>query len=65
MFSVLFRGALDVLAKEINEEMKIAAVKAIAALAKEDVPDDIKAVYGGQNIQFGRDYILPSQQMND
>ena len=58
-FPYIFRGALDVRATGINEEMKKAAVVAIAELAKRTVPDDIKAVYGGQNIQFGRDYILP------
>src|SRR5699024_397387 len=58
-FPYIFRGALDVLGKEINEEMKIAAVKAIAALAKEEVPEDIKAAYGINDIEFGKNYILP------
>ncbi|MCI0476554.1 MAG: hypothetical protein L0Y55_09925, partial [Anaerolineales bacterium] len=54
-----FRGALDVRAKQINEEMKFAASKALAALAKEDVPDSVIRAYGGEPIKFGREYIIP------
>jgi malate dehydrogenase (oxaloacetate-decarboxylating)(NADP+) len=59
-FPFIFRGALDVRAKGINEEMKFAASKALAALAKEDVPDSVIRAYGGQAIKFGRDYIIPT-----
>jgi len=59
-FPFLFRGALDVRAKAINTEMKIAAVKAIAALAKEEVPDQVLRVYGAEHFEFGRDYIIPT-----
>ena len=58
-FPFIFRGALDVRAKAINEEMKIAAVHALANLAKEDVPDTVRRAYGGEPIRFGRDYIIP------
>lgn len=58
-FPFIFRGALDVRAKMINDEMKIAASHALAKLAKEDVPDSVIRAYGGQKIQFGRDYIIP------
>ncbi|MGD9489821.1 MAG: NADP-dependent malic enzyme [Calditrichaceae bacterium] len=58
-FPFIFRGALDVRAKAINLEMKIAAVKALATLAKEDVPDTVIRAYGGKPIQFGREYIIP------
>ncbi len=58
-FPFIFRGALDVRAKQINEEMKFAASKALAALAKEDVPDSVIRAYGGGAIKFGREYILP------
>ena len=58
-FPFLFRGTLDVRAKEINSEMKLAAVKAIKDLAKETVPADVVAAYGGAELSFGRDYILP------
>lgn len=58
-FPYIFRGALDCEATEINEEMKIAAVKAIAALAKEPVPPEVEEAYGECEIHFGRDYILP------
>jgi malate dehydrogenase (oxaloacetate-decarboxylating)(NADP+) len=58
-FPYIFRGALDVLATEINEEMKIAAVKAIAELAKEEVTENIKAIYGVRDLQFGKQYIIP------
>ncbi|HSP07012.1 MAG TPA: NADP-dependent malic enzyme, partial [Acidobacteriota bacterium] len=58
-FPFIFRGALDVRASCINEEMKIGAVRALAALAKEDVPDSVLAAYGDQHIRFGPDYIIP------
>ena len=59
-FPFIFRGALDVRAKGINEEMKFAASQALAALAKEDVPDSVIRAYGGEPIKFGRDYIIPT-----
>jgi malate dehydrogenase (oxaloacetate-decarboxylating)(NADP+) len=58
-FPFIFRGALDVRATAINDEMKIAASHALAKLAKEDVPDSVIRVYGGKRIEFGRDYIIP------
>jgi malate dehydrogenase (oxaloacetate-decarboxylating)(NADP+) len=58
-FPFIFRGALDVRAKAINEEMKFAASKALATLTKEDVPDSVLRAYGMENIKFGREYILP------
>ncbi|MCF8224924.1 MAG: NADP-dependent malic enzyme [Bacteroidales bacterium] len=58
-FPFIFRGALDVKAKAINEEMKIAAVHALAELTKEDVPDTVNKAYKTQNLYFGRDYIIP------
>jgi malate dehydrogenase (oxaloacetate-decarboxylating)(NADP+) len=58
-FPFIFRGALDVRAREINEAMKVAAVKALAALAREDVPDAVIRAYGGSPIRFGPDYIIP------
>lgn len=58
-FPFIFRGALDVMATAINDEMKLAAAKALAALAKEDVPDSVIKAYGGKPIKFGRDYIIP------
>jgi malate dehydrogenase (oxaloacetate-decarboxylating)(NADP+) len=58
-FPFIFRGALDVRAKAINEEMKFAASQALAALAKEDVPDSVIRAYGGESIKFGREYIIP------
>ena len=59
-FPYIFRGALDVRATTINDEMKIAAAHAIAALAREDVPDEVAAAYTGTRLQFGRDYIIPT-----
>ncbi|MDG1417224.1 MAG: NADP-dependent malic enzyme, partial [Maricaulis sp.] len=59
-FPYIFRGALDVRARTINEEMKIAAAHALAALAKEDVPDEVAAAYHGARPSFGKDYIIPS-----
>tara|TARA_B100000902_G_scaffold361364_1_gene378740 strand:+ start:99 stop:2360 length:2262 start_codon:yes stop_codon:yes gene_type:complete len=58
-FPYIFRGALDVRASKINESMKIAAVRAIAALAKEVVPEDVNLAYHGKNLSFGPDYIIP------
>ena len=59
-FPYIFRGALDVRSKTINEEMKIAAANAIANLAKEDVPDEVVAAMGGERPHYGKDYIIPS-----
>tara|TARA_B100000508_G_scaffold37557_1_gene29391 strand:+ start:612 stop:2903 length:2292 start_codon:yes stop_codon:yes gene_type:complete len=59
-FPYIFRGALDVRAKEINDEMKIAAAKAIATLAREEVPDEVVNAYGGERPHYGKDYIIPS-----
>jgi malate dehydrogenase (oxaloacetate-decarboxylating)(NADP+) len=58
-FPYIFRGALDVRATEINEAMKVAAVHALADLAREDVPDAVIRAYGGKPIRFGPDYIVP------
>mgnify|MGYP003618956429 FL=1 len=58
-FPYIFRGALDVQAKGINEEMKLAAVHAIANLAKEPVPEAVILAYNVQNLQFGREYFIP------
>ena len=58
-FPFLFRGALDVHASAINDEMKLAAVKALADLTKQDVPDSVRKAYAGEDIQFGREYIIP------
>lgn len=58
-FPFIFRGALDVMATAINDEMKLAAAHALAELAKEDVPDSVIKAYGGKPIKFGRDYIIP------
>jgi malate dehydrogenase (oxaloacetate-decarboxylating)(NADP+) len=58
-FPYIFRGALDVRATEINEEMKLAAVRALAELAQEPVPDIVFQAYGVSKIQFGRDYLIP------
>jgi malate dehydrogenase (oxaloacetate-decarboxylating)(NADP+) len=59
-FPYIFRGALDVRATTINEEMKIAAAQAIAALAREDVPDEVAAAYRGARPVYGPEYIIPS-----
>jgi len=59
-FPYIFRGALDVRSKTINEEMKIAAAHAIAKLAREDVPDEVVAAMGGERPHYGKDYIIPS-----
>ena len=58
-FPFIFRGALDVYATGINEEMKMAAARALAALAHEDVPDSVLAAYGQESIKFGKDYLIP------
>ena len=58
-FPFIFRGALDVRARQINEEMKFAASKALSALTKEDVPDSVIRAYGGVSMKFGREYIIP------
>ena len=59
-FPYIFRGALDVRATKINEAMKMAAVKALAALAKEHVPEQVNIAYGATKLVFGREYIIPS-----
>jgi malate dehydrogenase (oxaloacetate-decarboxylating)(NADP+) len=58
-FPFIFRGALDVHATAINEEMKLAATRALAALAKEDVPDSVCRAYGVERLKFGREYLIP------
>ncbi len=58
-FPFIFRGALDVRATEINEEMKMAATRALALLAKENVPDSVARLYGLREVQFGPDYLIP------
>ena len=59
-FPFIFRGALDVRATGINQEMKIAAARALAELAREQVPEEVAAAYGGEAPRFGRDYIIPA-----
>ncbi len=59
-FPYIFRGALDVRARRINEEMKIAAAHALAELAREDVPDEVDAAYAGIHLQYGPDYLIPT-----
>ncbi len=59
-FPFIFRGALDVRATAINEEMKLAATRALAALAKEDVPDSVCRAYGVERLTFGREYLIPT-----
>ena len=58
-FPFIFRGALDVRASRITEGMKMAAAKALAALAKEEVPEEVRAAYGGRGFSYGREYIVP------
>ncbi|OUR98697.1 NADP-dependent malic enzyme [Halobacteriovorax marinus] len=58
-FPFIFRGALDVRATKINDEMKLAAVMALANLAKEDVPEEVKMAYAGQSFTYGREYLIP------
>jgi malate dehydrogenase (oxaloacetate-decarboxylating)(NADP+) len=59
-FPYIFRGALDVRASTINDAMKIAAAEALAALAREDVPDEVAAAYSGQRLKYGPDYLIPT-----
>ncbi|TDI59196.1 MAG: NADP-dependent malic enzyme [Alphaproteobacteria bacterium] len=59
-FPYIFRGALDVRATTINEDMKIAAARSLAALAREDVPDEVASAYAGERPTYGRDYIIPA-----
>ena len=59
-FPYIFRGALDVRAREINVEMKVAAAEAIARLAREDVPEEVMAVYSGREMKYGPEYIIPT-----
>jgi len=58
-FPFIFRGALDARATEVNEEMKMAATRALASLAKQEVPDSLAQLYGLRNVKFGRDYLIP------
>ena len=58
-FPYIFRGALDVRASTINDTMKIAAAQALAALAREDTPDEVDAAYAGRRLRYGPDYIIP------
>ncbi len=58
-FPFIFRGALDARAREVNEEMKMAATRALAELAREDVPDSVSALYGLRSVCFGPDYVIP------
>ncbi len=58
-FPFIFRGALDVRATEVNEAMKMAATRALAALAREDVPESVARLYGLRSIKFGREYLIP------
>ncbi len=59
-FPYIFRGALDVRARRVNMEMKVACANALAQLAREDVPDEVAAAYHGKQLKFGPDYIIPS-----
>ncbi len=59
-FPYIFRGALDVRASSVNDEMKLAAAHALAALAREDVPDEVAAAYGGKRLRYGPEYIIPA-----
>ncbi len=59
-FPYIFRGALDVRASTINDAMKIAATEALAALAREDVPDEVAAAYSGRRLTYGPDYLIPA-----
>jgi malate dehydrogenase (oxaloacetate-decarboxylating)(NADP+) len=58
-FPFIFRGALDVRATKINEEMKMAAVRALSDLAKEPVPEQVNIAYGETRLTYGKDYIIP------
>ncbi len=59
-FPYIFRGALDVRARQVNEEMKLAAAKALADLAREEVPEEVQSAYAGRAMAFGADYIIPT-----
>ena len=59
-FPYIFRGALDCRASQINEEMKVAAAEAIAALAREEVPEEVSAAYSGRKMEYGSEYIIPA-----
>ena len=59
-FPYIFRGALDVRARRVNHEMKVACAQALAQLAREDVPDEVAAAYRGRKLKFGPDYIIPT-----
>ena len=59
-FPYIFRGALDVRARQVNHEMKLAAARALAQLAREDVPDEVAAAYHGRRLKFGPEYIIPT-----
>lgn len=58
-FPFIFRGALDVRSKAVNEEMMLAATRALAELAREDVPDSVRTAYAGEHIRYGRNYLIP------
>ena len=58
-FPYIFRGALDVRARTINEEMKVAAAEALAKLAREDVPDEVDRAYSGRRLRYGPEYVMP------
>ena len=58
-FPFIFRGALDVRARGVNPEMMLAATHALAALAREEVPDTVRGAYDGSDITFGREYLIP------
>lgn len=59
-FPFIFRGALDTRASQINDEMKMAVALALAALAKEEVPEIVSSAYEGRKFEFGKDYIIPT-----
>jgi malate dehydrogenase (oxaloacetate-decarboxylating)(NADP+) len=59
-FPYIFRGALDVRARQVNEEMKIAAAEALAELAREEVPEEVRSAYAGRSMAFGEEYIIPT-----
>ena len=63
-FPFIFRGALDVRATTINEEMKMAAVKALAKLTNEPVPEQVNIAYGETQLTFGKEYIIPKPLIN-
>ena len=59
-FPFIFRGALDTRARQINDEMKMAAALALAGLAKEPIPDQVIRAYNGKHMEYGREYIIPT-----